>query len=228
MSSSPPSVEDDPYQVYLLRHPAERSSSVVPQLPTQPAMAETRLRYRRIAADARSGSVGSLGTHFPARFQFPQRNSLLESLTSDDEAAGSFAIRRRKSGKKKKRKRGRKKDDGNVDVVAMEGKGGVGDEDENAENIQVMDDGMRDVVGCLEDGRKVFAPQVLKGDKKQNFVLRVEEPMIYGTDMWGKKEDERELSVSFARREGNDRGGALQKLIRVLQWARRKSSNHKL
>lgn len=72
-------------------------------------MAETRLRYRRIAPKARSGSLGSLGNHFPARFQFPHRRSLLESLTSDDDEPNSFAIRRRKDKSKKKRKRMRKK-----------------------------------------------------------------------------------------------------------------------
>lgn len=90
------SVEDDPYQVYMLRHPAERASSVVPQLPKQPEMADTRLRYRRIAPNARSGSIGSLGGHFPRRFQFPPRPSLLESLTSDDDDddnPSSFSVR---------------------------------------------------------------------------------------------------------------------------------------
>ncbi|PXF47444.1 hypothetical protein BWQ96_02775 [Gracilariopsis chorda] len=86
-----PDVEDDPYQVYTLRRPHERASSVVPQLPKQPEMAETRLRYRRIPAAARSGSFGSLGNHFPARFQFPTRRSLLDSLTSDDESV-SFSV----------------------------------------------------------------------------------------------------------------------------------------
>lgn len=107
-SGAVPDVEDDPYQVYMLRRPAERSSSVVPQLPKQPEMADTRLRYRRIAPEARSGSFGSLGGHFPARFEFPNRRSLLESLTSDDEAS-SFAVRRPRKDpdkqKKKKKKR---------------------------------------------------------------------------------------------------------------------------
>lgn len=106
-SGSVPDVEDDPYQVYMLRRPAERSSSVVPQLPKQPEMADTRLRYRRIAPESRSGSFGSLGGHFPPRFEFPNRRSLLESLTSDDEAS-SFAVRRRRDPdkpKKKKKKR---------------------------------------------------------------------------------------------------------------------------
>lgn len=86
-----PDVEDDPYQVYTLRRPHERASSVIPQLPKHPEMAETRLRYRRIPAAARSGSFGSLGNHFPARFQFPTRRSLLDSLTSDDESV-SFSV----------------------------------------------------------------------------------------------------------------------------------------
>lgn len=108
-SLPPPDIEEDPYQVYMLRHPAERASSIIPQLPKQPEMAETRLRYRRIAPEARSGSVGSLGNHFPARFQFPHRRSLLESLTSDDDAPNSFAIHTRKDKSKRKRKRKRKR-----------------------------------------------------------------------------------------------------------------------
>eukprot|EP00178_Gracilaria_changii_P020993 TRINITY_DN620_c0_g3_i1.p1 TRINITY_DN620_c0_g3~~TRINITY_DN620_c0_g3_i1.p1 ORF type:complete len:428 (-),score=71.43 TRINITY_DN620_c0_g3_i1:2012-3295(-) len=91
-STQEPEQDEDPYHVYTLRRPNERASSVVPQLPKQPEMAETRLRYRRIPAAARSGSFGSLGNHFPARFQFPTRRSLLESLTSDDESAVSFAL----------------------------------------------------------------------------------------------------------------------------------------
>eukprot|EP00177_Eucheuma_denticulatum_P005327 GFKZ01009681.1.p1 GENE.GFKZ01009681.1~~GFKZ01009681.1.p1 ORF type:complete len:324 (+),score=64.98 GFKZ01009681.1:111-974(+) len=68
-------------------------------------MAETRLRYRRIAPEARSGSLGSLGNHFPARFEFPHRPSLLESLTSDDETL-SFGVRiKKEKTKKPKRKR---------------------------------------------------------------------------------------------------------------------------
>lgn len=96
--------EDDPYEVYVLRRPHERSSAVVPQLPKQPEMADTRLRYRRIPAEARSGSLCSLGNHFPRRFEFPNRPSLLESLTSDDESNASsflgprdFSSRRRTS-----------------------------------------------------------------------------------------------------------------------------------
>lgn len=100
-------IDDDPYQVYMLRRPHERASSVVPQLPKHPEMADTRLRYRRIAPEARSGSFGSLGNHFPARFHFPNRRSMLESLTSDDEAS-SFALcrkRRDRNGVKKGRRR---------------------------------------------------------------------------------------------------------------------------
>lgn len=100
----PPPDNEDPYQVYMLRRPAERSSSVVPQLPKQPEMADTRLRYRRIPPEARSGSLGSLGNHFPPRFEFPHRPSLLESLTSDDETL-SFGVTLKKEKKKKKRKR---------------------------------------------------------------------------------------------------------------------------
>lgn len=106
-----PETEEDPYQVYMLRRPHERASNVVPQLPKQPEMAETRLRYRRIPAETRSGSLGSFGNHFPRRFEFPNRRSLLDSLTSDDESvASSFAMRRaqkRKDADKKKRKKKR-------------------------------------------------------------------------------------------------------------------------
>lgn len=88
--------DDDPYQVYTLRHPSDRASSLVPQLQKQPEMADTRLRYRRIAPNARSGSIGSLGGHFPPLFKFPPRPSLLESLTSDDEPASSSSLSRRR------------------------------------------------------------------------------------------------------------------------------------
>lgn len=91
----------------MLRRPHERASNIIPQLPKQPEMADTRLRYRRIPPEARSGSLGSLGNHFPPRFQFPHRTSLLESLTSDDEAS-SFAIRKRRSKKTAGKKRHRK------------------------------------------------------------------------------------------------------------------------
>lgn len=99
--------DDDPYQVYMLRHPEDRASSLVPQLQKQPEMADTRLRYRRIAPNANSGSLGSLGGHFPALFKFPPRPSLLESLTSDDEPS-SFAVRRRERHASKRRRHGRR------------------------------------------------------------------------------------------------------------------------
>lgn len=89
--------EEDPYEVYVLRRPHERSSVVVPQLAKQPEMADTRLRYRRIPAEARSGSIGSLGNHFPPRFEFPNRPSLLEALTSDDESYTSLSLTARNS-----------------------------------------------------------------------------------------------------------------------------------
>ena len=94
----------------MLRRPHERASNVIPQLPKQPEMADTRLRYRRIAPETRSGSIASLGGHFPARFHFPHRTSLLESLTSDDETssfASSFAIRKRRSSRRTRSKRKR-------------------------------------------------------------------------------------------------------------------------
>lgn len=93
----PPPQEEDPYQVYALRRPHERASSVIPQLPKQPEMADTRLRYRRIAPETCSGSFASLGNHFPRRFEMPERPSLLEELTSDEEC-GSFAVRSRHDG----------------------------------------------------------------------------------------------------------------------------------
>lgn len=87
-----PETDEDPYHVYLLRRPHERASTIVPQLPKQPEMANTRLRYRRIG----SGSFNSLGGHFPAPFEMPNRQSQLDSLTSDDET-GSFAVISRRS-----------------------------------------------------------------------------------------------------------------------------------
>lgn len=97
-------VEDDPYFKYMLRHPAERASTVVPQLPKQPEMADTRLRYRRIPPTTRSGSMGSFGGHFPPRFKFPPRPSLLESLSSDDEHS-SFSMRRKRGAGRNRRRR---------------------------------------------------------------------------------------------------------------------------
>ena len=105
--SHPTMTDDDPYQVYMLRHPEDRASSLVPQLQKPPQMADTRLRYRRIAPNAYSGSFGSLGGHFPPLFKFPPRPSLLESLTSDDEQP-SFAVRRRQRHASKRRRHGRR------------------------------------------------------------------------------------------------------------------------
>lgn len=73
--------EEDPYELYVLRRPHERASQLVPQLAKQPEMADTRLRYRRIAPENDPS-----GSTYPRRFEFPNRSSQLESLTSDDES----------------------------------------------------------------------------------------------------------------------------------------------
>ncbi|KAI0558725.1 hypothetical protein FGB62_190g011 [Gracilaria domingensis] len=61
----------DPYQLYELRRPHERSSNVVPQLPRQPDYAHTRLRYRRITSGSPLNAPTSvpLATNYPAAFR---------------------------------------------------------------------------------------------------------------------------------------------------------------
>lgn len=80
--------EEDPYQVYVLRRPHERSSHLVSQLSKQPEFADTRLRYRRIAPDSDDNNEAQ--STYPRRFEFPNRPSLLESLTDDDSSMSSF------------------------------------------------------------------------------------------------------------------------------------------
>ena len=71
-------VEDDPYEMYVLRRPHERSSTVLQHLVKQPEYADTRLRYHRIGDEAAMSAI-------PRRFEFPTRPSMLESLTDTDD-----------------------------------------------------------------------------------------------------------------------------------------------
>ncbi len=71
--------EDDPYELYVLRRPHERSSTVLQNLQKHPEFANTRLKYHRTPADEAALSA------IPRRFEFPTRPSMLESLTDTDE-----------------------------------------------------------------------------------------------------------------------------------------------
>ncbi|KAI0557407.1 hypothetical protein FGB62_305g08 [Gracilaria domingensis] len=78
----------DPYQLYELRRPHERSSNVVPQLPRQPDYANTRLRYRRIISGSPQNAPTSvpLATNYPAAF----RPARAYSFSSSDLSSFSF------------------------------------------------------------------------------------------------------------------------------------------
>jgi hypothetical protein len=83
-------VAESPYEMYELRSPSERASSILPSpLVRQPSIALTRTSFHRALADdavqLHTGLKSSeLPTTYPRPFCMPSRLSLLDPLTDDD------------------------------------------------------------------------------------------------------------------------------------------------
>lgn len=219
--------EDDPYEVYMLRRPAERASLVIPQLPKQPEMASTRLRYRRIPPEATSGSLGSLGNHFPPRFHFPNRPSHLDSLTSDEDS--SFGPPRRLAALKRRKKVRRNGKPPLAPGLAVSRAALAAAEVPPPAKKPARP--RRRGLTALADGRVISAPEAMNPALRERFVLQAELPVRYGGRE--RREEggeeflrETENSVSFAHRRytaeeaAAKRLNAIQRLWQVLALAR--------